>query len=219
MATTVSPPRNRQTSASTGLLGLLGWAALAFLSIAIAGISARYFSPTPPFPAEILKQRIAAHDPWLLVHIVGGVFALATGPFQFSRRLRLRYVALHRWLGRFYLIMVAMGATAGFRIALESFGGLPSHFGFGMLAVLWLITAAMAYRRALQRRWQSHREWMVRNFALTFAAVTLRLWLPFMAGWLRIPFEPAYVTISWLCWVPNLLVAEVLANRSKHLAL
>jgi predicted membrane protein DUF2306 len=57
-----------------------------------------------------------------------------------------------------------------------------------------------------------HRRWMVRNFALTFAAVTLRLWIPmsFAAG---IPFEIAYPAIAWLCWVPNLLLPEYYLNR------
>jgi hypothetical protein len=48
---------------------------------------------------------------------------------------------------------------------------------------------------------------MIRSFALTFAAVTLRLYLPAsqIAG---MPFPAAYSAIAWLCWVPNLLVAE-----------
>jgi hypothetical protein len=51
---------------------------------------------------------------------------------------------------------------------------------------------------------------MVRNFALTFAAVTLRLWLPgsVLSG---VPFEVAYPIVAWLCWVPNLVVAELLS--------
>jgi hypothetical protein len=52
-----------------------------------------------------------------------------------------------------------------------------------------------------------HRRWMVRNFALTFAAVTLRLYLPASAG-AGLGFGPAYAAIAWLCWVPNLVVAE-----------
>jgi hypothetical protein len=54
---------------------------------------------------------------------------------------------------------------------------------------------------------------MVRNFALTFAAVTLRLWLPasVVAG---VPFGLAYPAIAWLCWVPNALFAEVLLGRT-----
>jgi len=53
---------------------------------------------------------------------------------------------------------------------------------------------------------------MTRSYALTFAAVTLRIYLPLsqVAG---IPFEPAYQTIAWLCWVPNLIVAEWLILR------
>ena len=215
--TDLAPPRRSIRRSEREWLPTLGWGVMALLSLVIAGVSARYFVPLPPGVAEMLKARLAAHDPWIYLHIGGGVIALAIGPFQFSRLLRLRYLSLHRWVGRVYLIAVAIGAVAGFRMALESFGGLPTHVGFGMLAALWLFTAAMAYARILQRRIQSHREWMIRNFALTFAAVMLRIWLPLMAGTLKIDFLPAYQTISWLCWVPNLLIAEVLANRSKRL--
>jgi hypothetical protein len=56
---------------------------------------------------------------------------------------------------------------------------------------------------------EAHRPWMVRNRAPTFAAVMLRLWLPgpVAAG---APFHVAYPAIAWLCWVPSLLVAELL---------
>ncbi len=66
-----------------------------------------------------------------------------------------------------------------------------------------------AYAAIRARDIELHRRWMVRNFALTFAAVTLRLWLPasVVSG---IPFEAAYPVIAWLCWVPNLLAAELL---------
>ncbi|MEQ9003518.1 MAG: DUF2306 domain-containing protein, partial [Pseudomonadales bacterium] len=53
-----------------------------------------------------------------------------------------------------------------------------------------------------------HRRWMVRNFALTFAAVTLRLELGLLTGALGWSFDHAYLTVAWLCWVPNLVVAE-----------
>lgn len=53
---------------------------------------------------------------------------------------------------------------------------------------------------------------MVRNVSLTLAAVSLRIYLPLsmLAG---IPFELAYPAIAWLCWVPNLWVAEIVFNR------
>jgi hypothetical protein len=37
--------------------------------------------------------------------------------------------------------------------------------------------------------------------------VTLRLYLP-LSGAIGIPFDDAYPAIAWLCWVPNLVVAE-----------
>ncbi len=42
---------------------------------------------------------------------------------------------------------------------------------------------------------------------MTAAAIMLRLWLPLMliSG---VPFATGYRIVAWLCWVPNLLVAE-----------
>jgi hypothetical protein len=53
---------------------------------------------------------------------------------------------------------------------------------------------------------------MTRNYALAFAAVTLRLYVPLSiaAGG---EFEQVYAPIAWLCWVPNLLAAEFLVRR------
>jgi hypothetical protein len=58
---------------------------------------------------------------------------------------------------------------------------------------------------------------MIRNFSLTFAAVTLRLYLPasLAAG---LPFDTVYPAIAWLCWVPNLVVAEFLLRERRAAA-
>lgn len=53
---------------------------------------------------------------------------------------------------------------------------------------------------------------MIRSFALTCAAVTLRLYLLILFG-LPIPFVQGYRAISFLCWVPNLIVAEYYLRR------
>jgi hypothetical protein len=56
---------------------------------------------------------------------------------------------------------------------------------------------------------------MIRSYALTFAAVTLRIWLP-LGQVLHFDFVEAYRVIAWLCWVPNLLAAEWILNNLKH---
>jgi hypothetical protein len=61
-------------------------------------------------------------------------------------------------------------------MALMAYGGLPAQMGFAFLSILWLSTGFMAYKRIREKKVLIHRQWMIRNYALTFAAVTLRLW-------------------------------------------
>ncbi len=55
---------------------------------------------------------------------------------------------------------------------------------------------------------------MIRNFALTGAAVTLRLWLPALQA-ASGSFMDAYRTVVWLCWVPNAIAAEIILRGRK----
>lgn len=161
-------------------------------------------------PPVIANNRFI--EPWLLVHVAGAATALLIGPLQFSSRLRTRFGALHRWIGRTYIISCLVGGAAGFVLALGASTGPISTIGFGSLALLWIIATSFAWRRATQGRFIEHRAWMIRSFALTFAAVTLRLYLP-LSFLLQLPFDDAYRAISFLCWVPNLLVAELYLRK------
>ena len=58
-----------------------------------------------------------------------------------------------------------------------------------------------------------HRQWMVRSYALTLAAVTLRIQLPFYQAVLGLSFDDAYAIVAWFCWIPNLVVAEWFFNQ------
>ena len=175
--------------------------------VAIAVYATRFFIATPTTP------HFSRYIFPLRLHIAGGIGALLAGPWQFSDKLRARSLNFHRWLGRFYLLEVALGSTAGFVMALVSEEGLPTHLGFGLLAALWFFTGLQGYRMASSGRITAHRQWMIRNFALTLAAVTLRNWMPLMLFGLDWPFRPTYIIVSWLCWVPNVLIAEWLVRR------
>jgi len=161
----------------------------------------------PSFGAPFIEERRATMPVALYAHLAGGAFALGLGPWQFVRRLRARVLGAHRWLGRGYVVAVLVGGLGGLAMATRSAEGLVTHFGFGLLAVAWLISTSMAYLRIRGGDRSAHQIWMIRSFALTLAAVTLRIYLPLsqVAG---IAFPEAYRVISWLCWVPNLVVAE-----------
>lgn len=96
-----------------------------------------------------------------------------------------------------------------------AFGALTAKLGFACLALFWIYTGLQAFLAIRQGSVAEHRKWMIRNFSLTFAAVTLRIYIPssMIAG---VPFEAAHPVIAWLCWVPNLMVSEMAFNRTNR---
>lgn len=100
------------------------------------------------------------------------------------------------------------GGTAGLVLAPGSTAGPIATAGFGSLAVIWIVVNLLGWRAAMQGRFVQHCRWMIRSWALTLAAVTLRVYLPLVMA-LDLPFSPWYRAIAFLCWVPNLILAEV----------
>ncbi len=154
--------------------------------------------------------------PWLdAVHFVGGGLALVVGVWGFRRDVLARARQWHRRLGQIYCFAVLSSGLAGLAMAVYSTGGLPTHLGFGLLAVLWLATTGIGWRHIHHREVVPHRRWMVRSYALACAAISLRVELPllvFATG----SFGLAYQIVSWACWVPNLLFAEWWLARTDH---
>ena len=191
----------------------IAWAALALLAFAVAAYAVA-LTAAEPLRHPIVRNLLAAWPVAAPAHFLGGAVALFVGIFQMNSRLRARYLTLHRWAGRVYLVAVAIAGAAGFAMALDSFAGPVARSGFAFLAIFWLGTSAAAYLQIRRRNIGAHREWMIRSYALTLAAVTLRIYLPAsqVAG---IHFMVAYPAIAWLCWVPNLLLAEWLIRSGR----
>jgi uncharacterized membrane protein len=189
------------------------WGTMTVLGILVALYSgAALISPAfrNPFVAQLFANVPFAFG----AHLAGGLVAITTGALQVNSRIRNRYRNFHRRLGQVYVTAVAVGGIAGLMLAPNSDGGLAAHFGFGFLAACWLFSTMNAFKHGHDGDIALHRAWMLRSYALTLAAVTLRLYLPAfaIAGY---DFELSYPLIAWICWVPNLLVVEwlVLARQ------
>lgn len=183
---------------------------LVILCLGIAAYSARYLLHPPRTPAQALGNPLGV--PWLFIHIAGSVTALVLGSLQFLPALRRGARPPHRWVGRVYVVACLVGGAAGLILATGSSAGLIASAGFGSLAVIWIAANLLGWRAAVQGRFVAHRRWMVRSWALTLAAVTLRLYLPLVMV-LDLPFLPWYRAISFLAWVPNLVAAELWLRR------
>ncbi|MDX2249208.1 MAG: DUF2306 domain-containing protein [Bacteroidia bacterium] len=181
--------------------------ALTFFSFETEG---NFLSNKPEVLLDSFFYRLAFY-----LHVGGGAVALAIGPFQFLPRLRKKRLSLHRVMGKVYLIAILLSSLAGFSLAFFAQGGLPTGIGFGLLAVFWFFTSLMAYIHIRQKKIALHREWMLRSFSLTFAAVTLRLWLALLLAGFRWSFDDAYLFVAYMCWIPNLLVMELILQWPK----
>lgn len=188
----------------------IGWTLLTLLCLGIAAYSSRYVLHPPQTSAQALNNLVGV--PWLFIHVAGALTALVLGSWQFVPALRNGFGPPHRWVGRIYVVGCLVGGTAGLVLAPGSSAGPIASVGFGSLAVLWIAANLLGWRAARQRRFADHRRWMIRSWALTLAAVTLRLYLPLVMI-LDLPFLPWYRAISFLAWVPNLIAAELWLRR------
>jgi hypothetical protein len=168
------------------------------------------------------------HYSVLVAHIFTAAVALVLGPLQFVPKVRARK-RIHRTLGRVYLFAgVLPSAVATIPVAVWS-GRPVTQIGLTTAAVLWLITGGLAYRAARRRDFVGHRAWMMRNYALTFLAVTSRILVPALLL-VQIPFggadagpigerAPSMIPIGQtLGWIVNLIVVEFLIRRSTRAA-
>ncbi|HEY3481815.1 MAG TPA: DUF2306 domain-containing protein [Streptomyces sp.] len=129
---------------------------------------------------------------------------------------------VHRILGRVYLFAgVLPSGLATIPVALWS-GRLVTQIGLATAGFLWLVTGGLAYRAARRRDFAAHRAWMMRNYALTFLAVTSRVLVPVLLL-VQAPFggvDPGSAATlipigQTLGWVVNLAVVEVLLRRQR----
>jgi hypothetical protein len=188
------------------------WNLMLLLSLTVVAYAGAILV-TRAFPSE-LAPSLRVHEFAISLHIVGAGLALALGPFQFLPQMRGRHPSAHRWMGRLYLLGVLAGGASGLYLAPFSYGGPITHIGFGALGVLWLATGLLAFQAIRARRIEAHRHWVTLSFALTFAGVALRLWLPGMLA-AGVPFDTAYRVVAWLCWIPNLAVATVILRTAR----
>ncbi|MCA8829917.1 DUF2306 domain-containing protein [Hymenobacter pini] len=195
---------------------------LAFL--AVTAFSLRMLTMVVPylgFEKGILflttKSQVINDNPWFrvgfYVHITSSWWVLVTGLVQLVPALYRRWPRLHRQLGQVYVVSIlALAAPSGLVLAMYANGGLSAKVGFTLQCVVWWLVTWQAYRAARQRRWLLHSEWMLRAYAVTLAAMSLRLESYSMHYFFQTKPIETYLTVVWLSWVGNLLLAEVLVQ-------
>ena len=157
-------------------------------------------------------EKHAGHFGLVYFHVSGGTLMLFVGLANLYIGTTRKYFKYHKLIGRIYLIGGALGAVAAMVITSS-----PAHKAAGTnpftsttislltLASAWLLAAAMAYRAALNKRYDSHREWMIRSYVLVWSFVFCRL-VGRVPGVEDMGGGQAFI---WLSWVGPLLVCEL----------
>jgi hypothetical protein len=186
--------------------------ALAFFSFLMLRIIWAYIPLEPDTGFLQLKQQYLPITEWRIafyVHVFSSLLVLFAGFSQFSKKLLKKKPKLHRSLGYVYVINILMiTGPAGLLMSFYANGGISSRIGFVLLSVLWIGFTAMALYKAIKKDFVAHRIYMIRSFALTLSAITLRIWKVIIAAATDIPPMDRYRIIAWLGWVLNLLIAE-----------
>lgn len=168
----------------------------------------------------LTKQKIIHVKHWRYsfnVHILFSIISLGAGFTQFSNYILKRHQKLHRYIGYAYAIDVLfLAGPSGLIMGFYANGTAWAKLSFVLLAILWMTFTAMAYKKALQKDFVSHRNWMIRSYALTLSAITLRLLAMALPNWFHLEAFFEYTLIAWLSWTLNLLIAElIIVFKSK----
>ncbi len=173
-------------------------------------------------PNSFLRQRYQ-HVPWLMIfHGVPGAIALVLGAFQFSNRLRSRYLKVHRILGRVYVACALISAPVAVMVA----KALPIPYllpasvfqSFG-----WISTALIALYCIRTGNVQQHREWMIRSypFAMVFIVVRAVVMIPpIRAAGIDGLIPTVWATIAAAAFLPSFAIEwkAIMARRRSTAA-
>ena len=162
------------------------------------------------------SSKYVEHSRHTFAHMVPGILILVLAPFQFNAGLRQRNRRLHRWTGRFMLVMVLFSAWTAIYFGVINPGTAalerPTIAIFG---ALFLFAAARALYAIRIRDIPTHREWMIRMIAMAIGIGTVRVLSIPVAFLIHVPWETNFVLSMWLGWFVTLAAAEYWIRHTR----
>lgn len=160
----------------------------------------------------VFKQDYIHNPLWktaFYIHVFSAIIALFAGFSQFSSQFLRQYRKLHRLIGKIYIFnILVVNAPVAMIMAIYANGGLLGKSAFLLLDILRFWFTYKAVIVAKERDFVSHQNYMIRSYALTFSAITLRTWKIILTHSFDIEPSQLYIIYSWMGFLPNLLIAE-----------
>ena len=143
------------------------------------------------------------------IHVFSSIFCLIAGFTQFSKHIQTSYPSIHRFIGKVYVFnILVINFPVALIMAYYANGMLPTKIAFTILDCLWFWFTLKAFLEVKKKNFKQHENYMIRSYALTFSAITLRTWKMILSNTTDIDPESLYMINAWLGFVPNWLLAE-----------
>ncbi|MGM5630162.1 DUF2306 domain-containing protein [Apibacter raozihei] len=201
------------------VIKILSLAVLGYYTILLLKISVQYFTFDQDVGFLRIKQDYLHIKIWktaFYIHVFTSFISVFAGFTQFSGFLTRKYPRVHRYLGYVYIIdVLVFAAPSGLVMSFYANGGLISILAFITLSVAWWWTTYKAFILAKRRNIKSHKNYMIRSYALTLSAITLRLWKVIIFSCWDLPPMDVYRLISWLGFGINGIIAEIIIKIKK----
>lgn len=165
----------------------------------------------------ITKQHVIHLDYYkgaFYLHIFSSLIVIISSAFLFLPGILKSIPKVHKYIGRLYVFLVLLiSAPSGLVMAFHSNGNFATSINFILLSILWWVFTFIGFQSAIKKKFIQHRNWMLRSFALTMSAVTLRLAQMILNTFFTIEPDLQYCLVSWGSWVINLIIVEMFIRR------
>ncbi len=213
MSTSIAPVR--RTRSQKKLVFFLIFGALTVFVTYMK--NARVFDPSSP-----IAQHFAPVTWYLIPHAFFGALAMVLGAFQFSNRLRARYLKIHRVVGYVYVVGVFVSAPFAIPMAMK-IHTLSLIAASGVQSLGWMLTTAIALYCVRSGNIAQHRRWMMRSYPFAMVFTVARVIIP-IPPILRLG-EPGiefvvWTTVALAAFLPNIWIewSDIQANPKSRRA-
>lgn len=224
---------------------LIWIAAIALVFVGIASVIARLWYPaeltirieptrkavmerfdrTDPLAAQrddVLQRfesRYAAHPLVVYMHVIAGGTFMVLLPLQFSSSMRRRFIRLHRWSGRFLLVLAIPATITGLWFGvLMPISGAGEATIIALVAAFFMLSLTRAFRAIRRGDIEAHREWMIRAASFVFGVSMVRLAgvvVDFTLTPRGIPVTQLFVVAMGSGWLLTTIAAELWIRRTR----
>jgi hypothetical protein len=157
------------------------------------------------------------HGGLLYVHAASGSLMLFLGAAALYVGWTRRLFSLHKWLGGTYLLTGAFASLLALALPIVAPHEPESlAVATNVIAIVWLAFSALAWRAVRNRRFEAHRDWMIRSYVVTWTFVFCRMamQLPLFPS---LGLEGITATI-WVSFIIPVLVCEMVLQWSTTAA-